>query len=176
FLSQRPAFAKTTLGAGSGVVTLFLAAFSIGVGVGSVLCGRLMRGEVSARYVPVAALGMAVFSLDLALASEGAIPAGATELLGILGFLSRGVGIRIFIDLLAIAICGGIFVVPLYAIIQRRSEEAARARTIAAMNIVNALFMTAAAAVTAVLLVGGFTTPELYLALGILNLGVAPWL
>src|SRR5579862_5553531 len=55
FLSQLPSFAKGTLGAGSGVVTLFLAAFSIGVGVGSVLCGRLMRGEISARYVPLAA-------------------------------------------------------------------------------------------------------------------------
>ncbi len=75
FLSQLPSFAKDTLGAGSGVVTLFLAAFSIGVGVGSVLCGRLMQGEISARYVPLAALGMAVFSLDLAFASEGADPA-----------------------------------------------------------------------------------------------------
>src|SRR5205085_6489882 len=176
FLSQLPAFAKETLGAGSGVVTLFLAAFSIGVGVGSVLCGRLMRGEVSARYVPVAALGMAVFSLDLALASEGAIPAGATELLGILGFLSRGVGIRIFIDLLAIAICGGIFVVPLYAIIQRRSEEATRARVIAAMNVMNALYITAAAAVTALLLAAGLHTPDLYLVLGVMNLSVALWI
>ena len=76
FLSQIPAFAKETLGAGSGVVTLFLAAFSIGVGAGSVLCGRLMHGEVSARYVPLAALGMALFSLDLALASDGRRPAG----------------------------------------------------------------------------------------------------
>src|SRR4051812_49928746 len=65
--------------------------------------------------------------------------------------------------------------VTLYAIIQRRSEEAVRARTIAAMNIVNALFMTAAAAVTAVLLAGGFTTPHLYLALRILKLGGALW-
>ena len=72
FLSQIPAFAKGTLGAGSGVVTLFLAAFSVGVGIGSVLCGRLMRGEVSARYAPLAALGMAAFSIDLALASEAA--------------------------------------------------------------------------------------------------------
>src|SRR5205085_10562391 len=99
FLSQRPAFAKTTLGAGSGVVTLFLAAFSIGVGVGSVLCGRLMRGEISARYVPLAALGMAVFSLDLALASEGAQPSGAAELLGIVDFLSRLTGLRTLVDL-----------------------------------------------------------------------------
>src|SRR6202163_4538959 len=73
FLSPLPNFAKETLGAGSGVVTLFLAAFSIGVGVGSVLCGRLIKGEISARYVPLAALGMAVFSLDLAIASEGAV-------------------------------------------------------------------------------------------------------
>jgi len=176
FLSQIPSFAKETLGAGSGVVTLFLAAFSIGVGIGSVLCGRLMRGEVSARYVPLAALGMALFSLDLALASEGAVPNPSADLLGIAGYLSRGVGIRIFLDLSAIAVCGGVFVVPLYAIIQGRSDEAARARTIAAMNIVNALFMTGAAAVTALLLAGGVHTPDLYLALGILNLGVALWI
>jgi acyl-[acyl-carrier-protein]-phospholipid O-acyltransferase/long-chain-fatty-acid--[acyl-carrier-protein] ligase len=176
FLSQLPAFAKSTLGAGSGVVTLFLAAFSIGVGVGSVFCGRLTRGEISARYVPLAALGMAVFSLDLALASEAARPSASTELLGIVGFLSRGVGIRIFLDLLAIAICGGIFVVPLYAIIQRRSDETARARTIAAGNIANALFMTAAAIVSAALLAAGLKTPDLYLVLGIMNAGVALWI
>src|SRR5579862_932787 len=147
FLSQLPSFAKDTLGAGSGVVTLFLAAFSIGVGIGSVLCGRLMGGEISARYVPLAALGMAVFSLDLALASEGAVPAGSGALLGVLAFLSRPVGLRIFLDLTLIAISGGMFVVPLYAIIQRRSEEAMRARIIAAGNIMNALFMTGAAGV-----------------------------
>jgi acyl-[acyl-carrier-protein]-phospholipid O-acyltransferase / long-chain-fatty-acid--[acyl-carrier-protein] ligase len=176
FLSQLPNFAKQTLGAGSGVVTLFLAAFSIGVGVGSVLCGRLMKGEISARYVPLAALGMAVFSLDLALASEGAIPAASGELLGIAAFLSHLVGIRIFADLLAIAICGGFFVVPLYAIVQRRSEEAFRARIIAAGNIMNALFMTGAAIVTALLLAAGLHTPDLYLVLGILNAGVALWI
>jgi acyl-[acyl-carrier-protein]-phospholipid O-acyltransferase / long-chain-fatty-acid--[acyl-carrier-protein] ligase len=176
FVSQLPGFAKDTLAAGSGVVTLFLAAFSIGVGIGSVLCGRLMRGEISARYVPLAALGMALFSLDLALASKGARPSGSAELLGIFTFLSRGIGIRIFLDLLAIAICGGVFVVPLYAIIQRRSDEAARARTIAAGNVVNALFMTVAALVSAVLLGFGLTTPDLYLVLGIMNAGVALWI
>lgn len=176
FLSQIPAFAKQTLGAGSGVVTLFLAAFSIGVGVGSVLCGRLMRGEVSARYVPLAALGMAVFSLDLALASQAAVATGSAELLGIVEFLSGFSGVRIFVDLTAIAVCGGLFVVPLYAIIQRRSDEAARARTIAAMNIMNALFMTGAAAVTALLLAAGFATPDLWLALAVLNGGVALWI
>jgi acyl-[acyl-carrier-protein]-phospholipid O-acyltransferase/long-chain-fatty-acid--[acyl-carrier-protein] ligase len=175
FLSQIPVFAKATLGAGSGVVTLFLAAFTIGVGAGSMLCGRLMRGEVSARYAPLAALGMAAFSLDLALASKAARPSAA-ELLGILGFLSHLSGIRIFLDLTAIAVCGGVFVVPLYAIIQKHSEEAARARTIAAMNIMNALFMTVAAAVTALMLAAGFRTPDLWLALAGLNAAVALWI
>ena len=180
FLSQIPAFARQTLGAGSGVVTLFLAAFSIGVGIGSVLCGRLMRGEISARYVPLAALGMAIFSLDLALASQwasqGAVAPASSALLGIADFLSGFTGLRIFVDLTAIAVCGGLFVVPLYAIIQHRSDEAARARVIAAGNIMNALFMTAAAAVTALLLSFGLTTPDIWLALGVLNAGVALWI
>src|SRR6202008_2510945 len=107
-----PSFAKGTLGAGSGVVTLFLAAFSIGVGAGSVLCGRLMKGEVSARYVPLAALGMALFSLDLALASEGAGPANAAVLLGSPEFLSRRVDLHSVIDLGSIAGCGCVFVLP----------------------------------------------------------------
>ncbi len=85
-------------------------------------------------------------------------------------------GLRIFVDLTLIAICGGLFIVPLYAIIQRRSDEAARARTIAAMNIMNALFMTAAAAVTALLLSSGLSTPHLWLILAILNAAVALWI
>jgi acyl-[acyl-carrier-protein]-phospholipid O-acyltransferase / long-chain-fatty-acid--[acyl-carrier-protein] ligase len=174
YLSQIPEFAKASLNAGSGVVTLFLGAFSVGVGIGSVLCGRLMKGEVSARYGPLAALGMAAFSIDLALAGSAARPA-AGPLIGITQFLSHLGGVRIFADLLLIAICGGLFVVPLYAIVQRMSEEAARARIIAASNIVNALAMTAAAVVTALLIAAGLGAPQLYLVLGIVNAGVALW-
>src|SRR5205085_1033221 len=88
----------------------------------------------------------------------------------------RPAGVHIFLDLTVIAVCGGVFVVPLYAIIQRYSEEAARARTIAAMNIMNALFMAGAAVITALLLALGFRTPDLWLVLGILNAGVALWI
>src|SRR3954447_5463449 len=128
FLSLIPAFTKETLGAGTGVVTLFLAAFSIGIGIGSVLCGRLMGGEVSARYVPLAATGMTLFMLDLALASLGVVPPGGSgelpsgELLGVAAFLSSFTGVRIFVDLTMIAISGGLYIVPLNAIIQRRSD------------------------------------------------------
>ena len=174
-LSQLPSFAKMTLGADSNVVVLFLAAFSIGVGVGSTLCGRLMHGEVSARYVPLAALGMTVFSFDLGLASQAAAPA-QTGLIGVVDFLSQLSGLRIFGDLLGLAVSGGFFVVPLYAIIQNRSEEASRARIIAANNVVNALFMAGAAAVTAGLIAAGLDTPALFLILGVANALVTVWI
>ena len=173
-LSQFPSFAKLTLGADSNVVVLFLAAFSIGVGVGSSLCGRLMHGEVSARYVPLAALGMAVFSFDLGFASAAAGPA-QTALVGIIGFLSQPAGMRIFGDLVGLAVGGGFFVVPLYAIIQKRSDEASRARTIAANNVMNALFMAGAAALTAGLVAAGLGTPALFLILGVGNALVMVW-
>jgi acyl-[acyl-carrier-protein]-phospholipid O-acyltransferase / long-chain-fatty-acid--[acyl-carrier-protein] ligase len=174
-LSQLPSFAKSTLGADSSVVILFLAAFSVGVGVGSSLCGRLMRGEVSARYVPLAALGMTLFSLDLALAGGAAEPA-QTRLIGIVDFLSQRSGLRIFGDLLGLAVSGGFFVVPLYAIIQQRSEAVSRARVIAANNIVNAVFMAGAAAMTAALIAAGLDTPGLFLILAAANGFVTLWI
>jgi acyl-[acyl-carrier-protein]-phospholipid O-acyltransferase / long-chain-fatty-acid--[acyl-carrier-protein] ligase len=174
-LSQFPSFAKATLGADSAVVILFLAAFSIGVGIGSSLCGRLMHGEVSARYVPLAALGMTLFSLDLALASRAVAPSPA-GLIGIIGFMSQTAGLRIFGDLFGLAVSGGFFVVPLYAIIQSRSDEASRARIIAANNVVNALFMGGAAAVTAGLIAVGLDTPALFLILAIANALVTVWI
>src|ERR1700730_5357186 len=174
-LSQLPSLAQMTLGVDSSGVVLFLAAFSIGVGVGSTLCGRLMHGEVSARYVPLAALGMTVFSLDLGLASQAAVPSQMV-LIGIVDFLSQLGGLRIFGDLLGLAVSGGFFVVPLYAIVQNRSEEASRARIIAANNVVNALFMAGAAAVTAGLIAAGLDTPALFLVLGVANALVTVWI
>jgi acyl-[acyl-carrier-protein]-phospholipid O-acyltransferase/long-chain-fatty-acid--[acyl-carrier-protein] ligase len=174
-LSQLPAFAKATLGADSSVVILFLAAFSIGVGIGSMLCGRLMRGEVSARYVPLAALGMTLFSLDLAIASRVAAPSDGA-LIGAIEFISQPGGLHIFVDLLGLAVSGGFFIVPLYAMIQSRSEEASRARIIAANNVVNAVFMAGAAVVTAGLLAAGLTTPGLFLILAVANGLVALWI
>ena len=175
-LSQLPSFAKLTLGADSSVVVLFLAAFSIGVGVGSSLCGKLMHGEVSARYVPLAALGMTIFSFDLGLASRAVPTVHGTALIGVVGFLSQLGGLRIFVDLLGLAVSGGFFVVPLYAIIQNRSDEVSRARIIAANNVVNALFMAGAAAVTAGLIATGLDTPALFLILGVANALVTVWI
>jgi len=123
----------------------------------------------------LAALGMTVFSLDLGLASQAAVPSQMV-LIGIVDFLSQLGGLRIFGDLLGLAVSGGFFVVPLYAIIQNRSEEASRARIIAANNVVNALFMAGAAAVIAGLIAAGLDTPALFLILGVANALVTVWI
>ena len=167
FLTQFPAYAKDTLGADEHVVTLMLAMFSIGIGAGSVLCARLLKGEISARYVPLAALGMAAFSVDLFLASRNLHPSGA--LAGMMEFVAKPVAWRILFDLLMIAGFGGLYTVPLYAILQSRTEESERARAVAANNIVNAISMVAAAIAAAMMIRAGFGTVHIFLALAILN-------
>ena len=171
-LAQFPAYAKDVLGADQGVVTLFLSAFTIGIGLGSLLCNKLLGGEITAKYVPFGALGMTLFSVDLYFASAQAAPLSAA-LVGVAEFLSRPASWRILADLLGIAFCGGIYSVPLYAILQSRSDADNRARTIAANNIVNALFMVAAAAATTAMLAAGFSVPQVFLAIGVVNAGVA---
>src|SRR5579863_9018753 len=141
FLSQFPTFAKVTLGADESVQTLFLALFSIGIGAGAVVCGRLLRGEVSARLTPLGAVGMTLFIIDLVWASDHHAAPAAGTLLDVRGFLGILANWRIVGDLFMIALCGGLFTVPLYALIQARAEESYRSRVVAANNIVNALFI-----------------------------------
>ena len=172
YLAQLPAFAKTVLGADEHAVTLMLTVFSLGIGIGSVLCGWLLKGEISARHVPFAALGMSVFALDLWLASGSGAPDGTT-LAGLGAFLARPGTWRVLADLLGLAIAGGIYIVPLYAILQARSDEAERARAIAANNIMNAAFMVVSAVAAAAMLVADFTVPQVFLAVAVANLGAA---
>lgn len=171
FLAQFPNYAKDVLRADNEVVTLFLTLFSIGIGIGSVLCGRVLRGEISARLTPFGALGMALFSFDCYFATGTAATGGAV-LLNAAGFLSHPANWRLVADLLAIAVCGGFFVVPLYAVLQARSETAHRSRVIAANNIANALFIVISGAASAVLLQLGLSVPAIFTAVGIGNLAV----
>ncbi|MGE5516789.1 MAG: acyl-[ACP]--phospholipid O-acyltransferase [Bacteroidota bacterium] len=171
YLSQFPAFAKDVLGADEHAVTLMLTMFSVGIGVGSVLCGRLLKGEISARHVPFAALGMTLFAFDLYFAAGNAAGDGTLQPLS--AFLAHPANWRVLVDLLAFAICGGIYIVPLYAILQARSDESARARAVAANNVANAIFMVTGAVVSAVLLALGMSVTGIFLTLGIANLVVA---
>jgi acyl-[acyl-carrier-protein]-phospholipid O-acyltransferase / long-chain-fatty-acid--[acyl-carrier-protein] ligase len=170
-VSGLPSFAKDVLFADAQVVTMMLALFAVGVGAGSIVAERLLHGEVSARYVPPAAAAMAFFAWDLHLASAGR-PQGA-QLASVMVFLNAPGTWRILVDLVGVAMAGGLFTVPLYAILQHESEPEHRARVIAANNIINALAMSIAAVASAALLSRGLTMGELFGLCGLVTIPVA---
>ena len=173
YLSQFPSYVRFVLGSEEAVVTLFLAVFSIGVGVGSMLCNRLLRGRISVRTVPWGMLGLALFSIDLCLASPEA--PGSTALSTIGAFAAQPANWRILVDLFGIAASGGVFIVPLYTLLQTGSDQASRAETIGANNIVNAAAMVLSAVLTMALVAAGVSVPGLFLLTGIASLAVAAW-
>lgn len=169
FLSQFPTFAKTVVHGNEEVVTLFLTVFSIGVGLGALLCNRFLKGEVAATYVPLGILGMTVFTIDLYFASQSLPPPRSQELINAAAFLSSLAHWRILFDMLAISVSGGLYIVPLYAIVQNEAEDFRRARTIAGNNIMNALFMVVSALGISLMLALDFSVPEVFLTIALLN-------
>jgi len=170
-VSGLPSFAKDVLFANEQVVTMMLALFAVGVGLGSMLAERLLHGEVSARHVPLSALAMGLFAFDLHLGSRGRVP--AEVLANIPAFLAQSGSWRLVGDLLGVAVAGGLFTVPLYAILQHESEPAHRARVIAANNIINALAMSVAAVAAATLLARGMSMGQLFGLCGVATIPVA---
>jgi hypothetical protein len=170
YLTQFATFTKSVLGGDEHVATLLLALFSVGIGVGSLLCERLSGHKVEVGLVPFGSIGLSVFAIDLYLASRGLQPQG---LAGIEHFVSVHAHWRIAADLVLLGMFGGFYIVPLYALIQERSEPAYRSRIIAANNILNALFMVASAGIALGLLKAGLTIPQLFLATGLMNAIVA---
>jgi acyl-[acyl-carrier-protein]-phospholipid O-acyltransferase / long-chain-fatty-acid--[acyl-carrier-protein] ligase len=170
-VSGLPVLAKDVLFANEQVVTLMLALFATGIGIGSVLAERLLHGEVSARFVPAAALGMAAFAIDLHVASSGR--AASAALAGTAEFLRTPGNVRVLADLLGLAVSGGLFCVPLYALLQHESEPEHRARVIAANNIINSLAMSAGAIAAALLVADGMSMGELFALCGFATIAVA---
>ena len=170
FLSQFPDYARSVLGGSEHVVTLLLTVFSIGIGLGSLLCERLSGHKVEIGLVPFGAIGLTVFAFDLAFASPPA-PHGAA--LGALEFARSPGAWRVLVDLALIGVFGGFYIVPLYALIQSRAEPAHQSRIIAGNNILNALFMVVGAAVSALLLARGLSIPQLFLVVALMNAAVA---
>lgn len=168
FLTQFPSYAKETLHADEQVTNLFIATFSIGIAVGSLLCERLLKGRVAATYVPLAAIVITILTVDLVFASRAASDA-AGPLLGISAFLAAPVHWRLLADLAGISIAGGLYVVPLYAIVQHCSDAANRSRIIAANNVINAIFMVAATVASLAMLQSGYAITQIFLAVAIAN-------
>jgi 1-acyl-sn-glycerol-3-phosphate acyltransferase len=170
FLAQFPAFTKNVLGGSETAVTLLLATFTFGIGVGSLLCEKLSAKRIELGLVPLGSIGLTLFALDLALASP-AVPSPSP--LGAIGLLAYDQTWRVLLDLALIGIFGGFFIVPLYALVQQRSNPEHGARIIAANNIMNALFMVVGALAAAGMLAAGLTIPMLFAVAAVCNAAVA---
>ncbi len=172
-LAQFPNYCKDVLGGNEHVATLMLTMFSVGVGTGSLLCERLSGHKVEIGLVPFGSIGLTVFALDLYFASP---TAASGALVGAGEFLARAGSWRILCDLVLIGVFGGFYIVPLYALIQTRSERSHQSRIIAGNNILNALFMVASAAMAVLLLHAGFSIAQIFLVVAVLNAVVAVYI
>ncbi|HSV57359.1 MAG TPA: MFS transporter [Variovorax sp.] len=170
FLAQFPSFAKEVLHGDEQVASLLLVVFSVGIGIGALLCETLSRRQVEIGLVPLGAIGMSVFAIDLYFASRG-LPASAP--MGLAAFLAQPAHWRVMADLGLLSLFTGLYSVPMYALIQLRSQPTHRARIIAANNILNALFMIGSSVIAGALLAAGFSIPQIFLFTGIANALVA---
>ncbi|MDR6377648.1 MFS transporter [Paraburkholderia caledonica] len=174
FLSSFFSFAKDVLSANPDVVTVLLGTFSVGIGLGSLLCEKLSKRRIEIGLVPLGSIGMSVFAIDLFFASH-ALPA-AGHLLNVGEFLVHAAHWRVLADLFLLAMFGGFYSVPLYALIQSRSQPSHRARIIAANNILNSLFMIVSALMAVGLTSAGFSIPAIFLVTALLNIVVATYI
>ncbi len=170
FLSQVPTFSKQVLGGDQHVTALLIATMAIGIALGSAICNKLQQGLINANYVPFAVIGMTIFLIDLHFAGQLALVKTQGGLRGIGSFLEYWNDWRVLIDMVMLWGFGGIFIVPLYAILQHDSEKAVRSRVIAANNVLNALFMVVAAVVVAILYALGVSVNGVFLLAGLANL------
>lgn len=170
-LAQFAPLVGNVLDARQEVATLFLLVFSVSVALGSMAVNRLLKGEVSARYVPISALALAAFMIDLWLSTRGYVPAAPDANVG--RFWANPGSWRILVDLAGIAFAGGMFIVPLYAILQTHSPAGERSRTIAANNIVNAAVSVLLVGILILLLGANVSVPAIIGLLGAGTLAVA---
>lgn len=173
YLTQFPNFAREHLFADSTVVSLLLALFSIGIATGSWLCQKLSFDHVELGILPFGILGLTLFGLDLlwAVPSYNLSPA---QYYSVDSFISESKHIRVMMDLFFVGVSGGVFIVPLYSFIQSRSNQGECARSIAANNIMNALFMVGSALVSIfVLSVLSLSVVELFAIMAVGNFLVA---
>lgn len=173
YLVQLPNYTKTILMADEYVVTLLLTIFTVGIGGGSLLCHWLSDNKVELGLVPFGSIGLSLFGVDLYFAQPEIV---STSLLGVAEFINRAGSVRIIIDLFFIGVFGGFYIVPLFALIQQRSELRYLSRIIAGNNIFNALLMVLSAVMAIILLGSGYSIAELFFIVAIMNAVVALYL
>ena len=166
YLAQFPNYTRVVLHGNGQVVTLLLSLFSIGIGLGALLCERLSGRMVELGLVPFGSIGLTIFGIDVVFSTP---EVSGDELVGAMGFLLTPGSPRLLLDVILIGLFGGFYIVPLYALVQQRSEESHRSRIIAGNNVLNALFMLLSAAMAIAAFSAGFTLPELLLLTAVLN-------
>jgi 1-acyl-sn-glycerol-3-phosphate acyltransferase len=167
---QLPAYTLVILNGNESITTVLLVAFAIGVGLGSLLCERMSGHRIELGLVPFGSIGLSLFAVDLYFAQP---IAAVTTVTSIGEFVSRPGSLRILVDVMLLGAFGGFYSVPLYALIQQRSERKHLSRIIAANNIINAIFMVVASLLSIAVLGAGFSIPELFIVLALLNAFVA---
>ena len=171
FLNQLPVFAHDVLHGTEQVASALLVIFSVGIACGALLCERLSRQRVEIGLVPLGAIGMTFFSVDLYFSVIELAPVSARVTIGdLISTLSLA---RVLFDLGMLALSAGIYSVPMYSLIQMRSERTHRARLMATNNILNALFIIISSVLVGMLLKMGLSVEELFLCIGVLNALVA---
>ena len=170
FLTQLPNYTKAYLGGNDHVFNLLLGIFCVGTALGSILCERLSGHRVEIGLVPLGSIGLTVFGIDIYFAAPQLAVLHDQTVTQFVHVISNH---RVLFDLLMIGVAGGLYIVPLYALIQTRSEESHRSRIIAGNNILNAAFMVVSALLAMVLLKVGLTIPQLLLTTALLNAIVA---
>ncbi|HWU71745.1 MAG TPA: MFS transporter, partial [Pseudoxanthomonas sp.] len=174
FATQLPDYAPLNLGGSNLLYVFVLALFSIGTGVGSMLCEKLSARTVEIGLVPLGAFGMSAFLFDLYFARSGTATAHGLD---VAGFMAQPGSWRIVVDLVGIGLFAGFFVVPLFALIQSRTPKTELSRVIGALNIQNSGFVVAASLICLALRTwAGWSIPQIFLALAIANTLVAIWI
>ena len=169
--SDVPVLVSEQMGGGKSEVTLFLVVFSVAIAIGSLTVNRLLKGEVSAKYVPVAALLMAVSMIDLWISTRLFVAAPGKAAIG--QFLANPGAWHVLLGLVGTAFAGGMFVVPLYAILSTFTVPSERSRVIAANNILNGVVTVLVVVATTLLVKFGVSVPGVIGALGFATLAVA---
>ena len=169
YITQLPNYVRYELGGNEQVYVLLLAMFSLGIGAGSFLCERLSGRLVEIGLVPIGALGLTLFGVDIYF-NQG-LATGA-ELISPSTFLTQASSLRVCLDILMLGVSGGLYIVPLYALVQQRSEARKRSRIIAANNVINALFMVVASLYGMLALAAGVSIPTLFLIMALMNAAV----
>lgn len=168
-LAQFPNLAKNILHGDESVFILLLSVFSLGIGIGSLLCEKLSKGRVELGLVVFGAIGLSIFGIDLYYSSSHIHLAGSAFIQSYQTFLSTFSHWRLLADVLLIGLFGGFYIVPLYVLIQTRAKAGFQSRVIAANNIMNALFMVVSAGFSLLLFSQSLNIPQLFLATALLN-------